>query len=135
MALRISKQVPCPAWPLTQWCATLWSEVGGHREFLRNLPSGWPRLTPVWPLTPAMSYTLIRGSSCQIWWPYSISKLFVPYLTPADPFMTFDPSQCITLWSYILPTKYGGHGAFLTLTLTPGWPLYNLWPNQCIWLW
>ena len=42
---------------------------GGHRAFLRNLTSGWPWLTRVWPLTPAMHYTLVMGSFHQIWWP------------------------------------------------------------------
>ena len=126
-----------------------------------------PGLTPAWPLIPAMSYTLIRGSFYQIWCPYDISKPFDLWLTPADPCMTFDPSnalhsgqgffppnvvaighcwanwplldpswplhdlwpqQCITLWSEILPTKFGGHRAFLS-NLTPGWPqMTPTWP-------
>ena len=28
---------------------------------------GWSQMTPAWPLTPAMHYTLLRGSSYQIW--------------------------------------------------------------------
>ena len=31
-----------------------------------NLTSDWPWLTPAWPLTPAMHYALVRGSSYQI---------------------------------------------------------------------
>ena len=64
--------------------------------------SWWPQgivkvfdLTPAWPLTPAMSYTLIRGSSYQIWWPYSISKPFDLWLNPDDPCMTFDASNAL----------------------------------------
>ena len=67
-----------PTWPLheirPQQCITLWSGVlptkfGGHRALLRKLTPTWPQLTPTWPLTPAMHYTLVRGSSHQIWWP------------------------------------------------------------------
>ena len=84
-----------------------------------------------------MSYTLIRGSSYQIWWQYSISKQFDLWLTLVDPCMTFDPQRCITLWSGILPTKFGGHRALLSI-LTPTWPSlprHDLWPQQCITLW
>ena len=38
-----------------------------HRAFLGYPTSGWPWLTPAWPLTPTMHYTLVRGSSSQIW--------------------------------------------------------------------
>ena len=67
-----------PGWPVhdlwPQQCITLWSGIlptkfGGHRAFLSNVTPGWPRITPAWPLTPAMHYTLVRGSSHQIWWP------------------------------------------------------------------
>ena len=54
-----------------QWitlCAgVLSTKFGGHRGLLSNMTSGWP-LIPIWPLTPAMHYTLVRGSSYQIWW-------------------------------------------------------------------
>ena len=72
-----------PRWPLLdrwpQQYITLWPEVlstksGGHRAFLSNLASGWLLLTPAWPSTPAMHYTLVRGSFNQIWLPYGISK-------------------------------------------------------------
>ena len=58
-------------WPLTQHCLLLWSGVlptkfGGHRAFLINLISSWPRMTPAWPLTPAMHYALVRDSSDQM---------------------------------------------------------------------
>ena len=33
---------------------------------LSNLTPGWPQMTPAWPLTPAMHYTLVRGSH-QVW--------------------------------------------------------------------
>ena len=174
-----------PSWPLHDlWphrCIALWSGVlsakfGGHRAFLRNVTSGWPQLTPAWPLTPAISYTLISGSSYQIWWQYNISNKFDHWLTLADPCMTSDPSnalrsgqgfsppnlvavghcwaiwplldpgwplhdlwpqRCISLWSGVPPTKFGGHRALLSkLTLLdPIWPLHDLWPQQCITLW
>ena len=89
-----------PAWPLTQQWVTLWSRVlptkfGGHTAFLSNLTSGWPWLTPAWPPTQAMHYIVVRSSSHQIWWPLGIAKQLDPYLTPADPCMTFDPSNAV----------------------------------------
>ena len=89
-----------PAWNQTQQWVTLWSRVlptkfGGHTAFLSNLTPGWLWLTPAWPLTPAMHYALARGSSHQIWWPYGNAKQIDPYLTPDDPYMTFDPSNAL----------------------------------------
>ena len=100
-----------------------------HMALLSNFTSGWPWLTPAWPLIPAMSYTLIRGSSYQIWWPYSISKQFDLWLTPADPCMTFDLSNALCSGhAWILPTEVGGHKALLS-KLTPTWPqLTPSWP-------
>ena len=56
-------------WP--HQCTTLRSRVlstksGGHRTFLRQFK---PWLTPMWPLTPGMHFTLVKGSSYQLWWP------------------------------------------------------------------
>ena len=71
-------------WPLhdfrLQQCITLQSvalptKFGFHRSFLSNLTPGWPRLTSAWPLIPPMYYSLVSGSSYQIWWPYGISNL------------------------------------------------------------
>ena len=47
-----------------------------------------------------------------------------------DPCTTFDPSSVLQLWSWVLPTKFGSHRAFLSLYdpwLTP----HDLWPQQC----
>ena len=52
-------------------------------------------MTPAWPLTPAMHYALVRGSSHKIWWPKDIAKQIDPYLTPADPYMTFDLNNAL----------------------------------------
>ena len=63
---------PMPTLPINGLHSGLGSFVpifGGHRAFLRNLTSGWPWLTRVWPLTSAMHYALVMGSSHQIWWP------------------------------------------------------------------
>ena len=109
------------SWPMQDlWphqCIALWSGVlstkfGGHRAFLRNLTSGWPWLTPAWPSTPTMSYTLIRGSSYQIWWPYSISKQFDLWLTLADPCMTFDPSNALRFGQGFSPPNLVAIGHF-----------------------
>ena len=55
----------------------------------------WPQLIPTWPLIPAMHYGLVRDSSHQIWWPYGISKQVDLWVTLADPYMTFDPSNAL----------------------------------------
>ena len=126
-----------PGWPMhdlwPQQCTMLWSWIlptkfGGHRALLSKLTPDWPQLTLSWPLTPAMHYTLVRDSSHQIWWPQGISKQFDPWLTLDDPCMIFGPQRCITLWSGVLPIKFGGHRALLS-RLTPTWPqLTPSWP-------
>ena len=81
--------------------------------FQSNLPTDWPFIIPVWPLTPAMCYSLVRSSCHLIWWPLGISL----------------GEQYITFWSGVLPTKLGSHKAFLSnlisgwLWVTPAWPL------------
>ena len=42
-----------------------------------------------------MNYALVKGSSHQIWWPWGIAKQIDPSLTPADPYMIFDPSNAL----------------------------------------
>ena len=132
MALRIYKLFypadPCKIFdPINALHSGLGSFLpifGGHRAFLRNLTSGWPWLTRAWPLTLAIHYALVMGPSHQIWWPQGIVK----QLDPSWPLHDLWPQQCITLWSVILPTKFGGHRAFLS-NLTPGWPLMTpAWP-------
>ena len=123
-----------PSWPVQDlWphqCFTLWSGIlstkfGGHLAFLRNLTSAGPQLTPTWPLTPAMHYALVRGSSHQIWWPKGIVK----QIDPSWPLYNIWPQQCIMLWSGILSAKFGGHRALLS-KLTPNWPqLTPTWPS------
>ena len=86
--------------PARPHCIALWSGVlstkfGGHMAFLGNLTSSWPWLTLACPLDSAIHCALVRGSSHQIWWPVGIAKQIDPYLTPADPFITFDPSNAL----------------------------------------
>ena len=125
----------------------------------KQLPSCWPLITRAWPLTPAMCYTLVRGSCYQIWWPLGIYNQFDLSLTLADPYMTFDPSNAFysgqgfflpnlvaighlhepsnALWSGVPCTKFGSHRECLCnlTSVDPGWPLHDLWPQQCIILW
>ena len=108
-------------------------KFGGHRTFLKYLTSGWPRLDPFRPLTPAMSYTLIRGSFYQICGPTAFLSHLTsswPRLTPAWP---LTPAMHYTLVR-VLPTKCGGHRALLSkLTPTrPSWPLHNLNPTNAL---
>ena len=82
-----------PGWPLhvfwpQQW-VTIWSRVlptkfSGHTSFLSHLTSGWPRLTPAWPLTPAIRYTLVRDFSTK----FSGHKALLSKLTPTWPQLT-----------------------------------------------
>ena len=51
------------------------------------------------------------------------------------PLHDFWPQQSITLWSEILPAKFGGHRAFLSKFIDPGWDMHDLWPQQSITLW
>ena len=136
-----------PSWPQydlwPQQCVTLWSGVlptkfGGHTAFLSNLTSGWLWLTPAWPVTPTMHYALVRGSSQQIWWPQGIAKQIDPLLDPSWSLYDLWPQQCITLWSGVLPTKFGGQRVLLN-KLTPTWPqLTPTWPlvrGSCHQIW
>ena len=48
------------------------------------------------------------------------------------------PQQCITFWSWVLPTKCGGHRALLSKIdpyLTPADPYMAFEPQQCITVW
>ena len=60
-----------------------------------------------------------------------------PLLDPSWPLHDLWPQQCTKLWSGVLPTKFGGHGALLS-KLTPAWPqLTPTWllTQQCITPW
>ena len=60
---------PCMTLNPSNASGILSTKFGGHRAFLSNLTPGWPQMTPAWSLTPTIHYTLVRGSSHQIWWP------------------------------------------------------------------
>ena len=110
------------------WSGILPTKFGGHRALLSNLTPGWPRMTPTWPLTPAMHYALVRGSSHKIWWPKDIAKQIDPYSTPADPYMTFDPNNALRSGQGFFPPNLVAIGHLLS-NLTPTWPqLTPTWP-------
>ena len=126
-----------PSWPLhdlwPQQCITLWSRVlptkfGGLRAFLSNLTSGWPWLTPTWPLTPPMHYTQVRGSSYQSLVVIGHSWAIWSLVDPGWPLRDLRPQQCITLWSGVLPTKFGSHRAFLRQIDL--WMTFDLWSGR-----
>ena len=129
-----------PSWPVHDlwpqqriklWSGVLPTRFGGHGSFLSKLTLVYPQLTPAWPVTPAMLYTLVRASS-----KFSSHMAFVsnftfgwPQLTPTRPLTT----SCITLWSGILCTKLGGHRAFFyrfDLWLTPADPCMTFDPSN-----
>ena len=86
MALCISKQL-LSGWPLIN--------PSSHMAFLSNFTSSWPQLTHARPLASSMHCTLVWGPFYQIWWPQGISEECHLWLTPADPCMTFDPSNAL----------------------------------------
>ena len=99
-------------------------KLGGYKAFLSYATCGWPRLTPTWPVTPAMRYALIKGFSTK----YGGLRAFLSNLTPGWPHMTLHdlwPLECITLWSGVLPTKFGDHRVFIS-NFTSRWPLVGL---------
>ena len=111
--LRIAKQLLPSGWPL--------NTPGSHMAFLSNFNSGWPQLTFARPLTPSMHHTLAWGPFYHFWWPQGISKEFDLWLTSGWLVHDLWPQQCITLWSWVISTKFGGHRA-LWSKLTPSWP-------------
>ena len=54
---------------ITLCSGVLPTKFGGHGALLSKLTPTWPQLIPTWPLTPAMYYALVSGSSHQVWWP------------------------------------------------------------------
>ena len=100
----------------------------------KQLPSGWPLITPAWPLNPAMRYTIVRGSCNQIWQPSGISQQFDLWLTPADPCMTFDPSNELHFdQGYFLPNLVAiWHFKSIWHLVDPGWrtPAWHLTPSM-----
>ena len=88
-----------------------------------------------WPLTP---YVLLFDQwflpvQNWIWKQQNTPKQFHLWLTPADPYMTFD-QECIILWSGFLPNKMGSQRIFL-YNFTTGWPQVTPawhWPQHCI---
>ena len=59
-----------------------------------------------------MLYTLVRGSSHQIVWPYGIAKQIDPCMTPADPNMIFDPSNALRFGQGFFPPNLVAIGHF-----------------------
>ena len=90
------------------------------------LPCGWPQMTPAWPWTPSMRYTLamvfptkfgdrvaflsnlIRG------WPlHYLCNGLIDWLTLGWSLHGLWPQECIILPSGVSPTKVGGHELLL----------------------
>ena len=97
-------------------------------SFIRNLTSGWSQMTLEWPLTPVMCYAQLSGSSYQIWWPLGIPEQFDPYLTQADPCMTFDLTIALHFGHgfSLLNLVAIEHSWVIWSLVDPGWPL---WPS------
>ena len=103
-------------WPqqwVTLWSGVLPTKLGGNTAFLMHLTSGWPRLTSAWPLTPTMHYTLVRVLHIKFGDHRALLSKLINWslLDPSWPLHGLRPQQCITLWSGVFPTKFGGHRA------------------------
>ena len=81
-------------------------------------------------LTPALHYTLVRGSSTKLE-AIEHSWAIWPLLTLADLCMSFNPSFALHSGQGFFLPNFGSHRVFLN-TLTIRLTLYNLWPQQCI---
>ena len=57
-----------------------------------------------------------------------------PLVDPGWPLHDLWPQQCSTLWSGVLPIKFGCHRAFLSnlTSVDPSWPLHDLWPSNAL---
>ena len=96
----------------------------------------WPPLDPSWPhMTFDPSNVLLLGQGFFL--PNLVtvghSWVFWPLVDPGWPLHDLRPQHCTTLWSGVLPTKFGGHRSFLN-NLMPSWPRlthHDLWPYQC----
>ena len=105
-----------PVWPLTPALhfilfRVLPTKFGSHRAFLRNMILGWPRLTPGWPLTPALHFS--QGFFLPNLVAIGHSWAICPLVDPGCPLYDLWPQHCTSLWSGVLPTKFGSHWAFL----------------------
>ena len=66
------------------------TKSGSHRAFLNKLTSAWPWFTLAWSLILSMHYTSVKDPFHQMFVAIGHPKLFYPWLTPTDPYMTFD---------------------------------------------
>ena len=118
-----------------QQCITLWSGVpptkcGCHKVFSGNLAPCWRHLTTVWPLdlNLSMYFTLVRGLPRGFFLPFGCHLVFLSNLTPGWPQLTtscpLPHQECITLWSWVLPTILMAMGISNEVDL---WMTIGLW--------
>ena len=82
----------------------------------------WPWLTPTWPSD--------SSNALRFGWGFFLLNLVAieGIAKQVDPYMTSDSSNALHFGRGVLPTKFGGHRAYLSI-LTPGWPwLTPSWP-------
>ena len=98
----------------------------GH--FLRYLTSGWPRLDPCMPFDLSNELHVDQGFFLPNLVTIRHFQAIWPLVDPSWPQHDLWPQHCISLWSGVLPTKFGSHKALLS-KLTPTWPqLTPTWP-------
>ena len=96
--------------------------------FLTNMVANWPQTDPCMTFDP--SNALHFGQV--FFWPNLVPIGHFWTIWPlVDPRWHLDdlwPQQWVTLWSRVVPTKFGGHRIFLS-NLTSGWPqMTSAWP-------
>ena len=99
-----------------------------------ELTSGWHRIILA-TLTPPVYYTLVSGSSDQIWWPCTDHFLAIDlWLNQYDPCMICDTSNLLHpgqrfFWPSLVAI---GISKQIDFWLKPTYPCMTSWPQQCI---
>ena len=88
----------------------------------------WPRLDPCMTFDPSNELHVDQGFFLLNLVAIRHFQAIWPLVDLSWPLHDLWPQQCITLWSGVLPTKFGSHRELLS-KLTPTWPqLTPTWP-------
>ena len=111
-------------------CIALWSSVlstqfGGLRAFLSNLTSGWPQLTPAWPLIPSMYHTPVRVLPTKFGSHWEFLNNFTPCWSRITSAWPSIPAMHYT--SVRDSSNQIGTGGHMIISKVD-WPLDDIWP-------
>ena len=99
----------------------LWSDCFEKLALLSDLTPGWPQLIPTWPLTPEVHCIWSKVLTSK----FGCPRALLSNLTSGGPLHDLWPQKCIIFQSGVLPTKFGGHWAFLEQF--DCWMTFELW--------